>query len=387
MKYAMSSEEIEKVSPKKKWIELTKKGIPNWLETASIYVLVQSMMKYSASETVSVTLVFASVRSLLKLCFKVCQFYKTLPPKHSNDKTKEDGKILTPNTPLIPTTLGKSMMDAPKTLAPDTTKMEPDKSMVDAPKTLTPDTTKMESDKSMVDAPKTLTPDTTKMESDKSIVDAPKTLAPDTTKMESDKSMMDAPKTLTPDQSTNTDFDKNHKNEGLKPVSVYTDVQGDLYEFTFTCMVQVTLYAYLLEWVSNQDPFDHLWDFTEQRKFFDAGCLIGVVIRRFTETFHKGEFECFWTKWYEARLDELRNLSWSEWVKEMSGEIVRFASSWVVNDVLALTAIFLFPVILSKSDNQMEFVKDATAVMFIAEMDNLKKDSYKPIVLRRRDTE
>ena len=221
-----------------------------------------------------------------------------------------------------------------------------------------PDHTDMKVDKA--DTQKTLTPHIP-TSLDKSKEDAPTTLTPDSTNMESDKSKEDAPTTSpTPDQSTKTD---------MPAVSVYTDVCGDTYEFLFTLSVQFTLYFYVLEWVFKQEKLAYESGSQEQI-FLSRGTIIAVVCRRFSETFHNGEFKPFWEHvWLKAKAGEFRNTPAMVW----GYVLFRFVSSWLVNDVLALSTLFLLPVILSQADDQIEFVKDATAVLFIAEMDNMKK--------------
>jgi len=357
---------------------LIAKGLPNILETLCVCLLLGQTMTYSPKATVCVAIGLAFVRSLLKLLFHM--YYPKPQPDHTDMKVDkaDTQKTLTPH---IPTSLDKSKEDAPTTLTPDSTKMESDKSKEDAPTTLAPDSTNMESDKSKEDAPTISTPDSTNMESDKSKEDAPTTLAPDSTNMESDKSKEDAPTILTPD-STNMESDKSKEDApttsptpdqstktDMPAVSVYTDVCGDTYEFLFTLSVQFTLYFYVLEWVFKQEKLAYESGSQEQI-FLSRGTIIAVVCRRFSETFHNGEFKPFWEHvWLKAKAGEFRNTPAMVW----GYVLFRFVSSWLVNDVLALSTLFLLPVILSQADDQIEFVKDATAVLFIAEMDNMKK--------------
>ena len=53
---------------------------------------------------------------------------------------------------------------------------------------------------------------------------------------------------------------------------------------------------------------------------------------------------------------------------------MRLLMSWIVNDILFTTVFLLLPLVTMGSDNDMEFVKDCTAVLFISQFDSFEAD-------------
>ena len=152
----------------------------------------------------------------------------------------------------------------------------------------------------------------------------------------------------------------------LVPVSVYTDLNGNILECLAMFSVQLMLFCFVALTVLGQDKLDmDLWMNTgkpfvdEQLFFYVCGALVSVVLQIRGHSFIHNELLPFWEPYFEEFADS------DHWPR------FRLFCSLLVNHVFSEVVLTLLPVILMNSENLMEFVKDATCVAFISEMDNL----------------
>ena len=160
--------------------------------------------------------------------------------------------------------------------------------------------------------------------------------------------------------------------EELEPVSVYSDFEGSgLLDCTTVFVLQVMLYVVLLLSVVQQpSPRDQISD--RQVMFYVGGAIISIVMQLRGETFKKVEWKPFWRHYFYQGFQKAEH--WSR---------VRISMSWLVNQVFAQTTMLMVPVILMEAGDYMDFVKDATSILFIAELDvlsgsitNVKKHQF-----------
>ena len=149
----------------------------------------------------------------------------------------------------------------------------------------------------------------------------------------------------------------------LEPASVYTDVWLALgIEYTGIFGIQLLLYGKVLGVL--------LWD-TETlnddseaniRRFRDAA-IVSCALRGITPSWSSGEWRPFWRHiYFDDKFAGYRSKALA----------VRFLFSLIVNEFLAQMTLFALPAILMKADDDLEFVKDATSILFIAELDSLQ---------------
>ena len=152
----------------------------------------------------------------------------------------------------------------------------------------------------------------------------------------------------------------------LKPVSAYTDMEkGTVLQCLPVFGVQVTLYIMMLQSVWDRDAFTEAQPMTDRQVvLFVVGAFVSAVMNLIVDRFESGAYMPFWGVYFHAQ---------EEFRKNRHFPILRVVLSWVVNSFLASTAIFLIPVILMDAPDNMEFVKDATCILFIAEIDTILK--------------
>ena len=145
----------------------------------------------------------------------------------------------------------------------------------------------------------------------------------------------------------------------LPPVSVYTDLHaGNLFECLAMLAVQLMLYCLVAMTVFGLDKVE---DFTDQQVFFYmCGALVSTVLRIRAHSFEHSEYLPFWEPYFQEFFNS------DHWPK------LRLFCSLLVNEFLSQSVLILLPLILMESTDLMEFVKDATCVAFISEMDNLR---------------
>ncbi|CAK9060406.1 unnamed protein product [Durusdinium trenchii] len=158
-------------------------------------------------------------------------------------------------------------------------------------------------------------------------------------------------------QASNQD----QKEEALVPESVYSNFEGrPILECASVFAIQIMLYGMVLSEVFFQNP---IFEEIEERQmwFYIGGAAIGSVVRLTGDSFENHEWKPFWERYF---FENFRD-------KEMHWTWLRFAMSWVVNHLLADIILLMLPVILMQADDNMDFVKDATSVLFISELDNI----------------
>ena len=143
----------------------------------------------------------------------------------------------------------------------------------------------------------------------------------------------------------------------LRPVSVYTDLAtGQLDECLAVFSVQIMLYIYVVESVYSREPITH--DDEATAKYL-AGALFGLVMRTQHGALMTVEGSDFWIPyiWHYSRCKP---------IVSPLGLTLRIVMSWMVNQFFAEMAFIMLPVVLLDSSNSLEFVKDATCILFIA---------------------
>lgn len=120
------------------------------------------------------------------------------------------------------------------------------------------------------------------------------------------------------------------------------------------------LYLLVVGAVYNQDKVE---EFTfQQVVFYVCGAFVSAVLRVREHTFYHAEYKPFWEPYCEEF-----------WEQKHCGRFCyRLICSLLANQIFSQTVLFLLPVILMNAPDLMEFVKDATCVAFISQMDNLQ---------------
>ncbi|CAE7705290.1 unnamed protein product [Symbiodinium necroappetens] len=148
----------------------------------------------------------------------------------------------------------------------------------------------------------------------------------------------------------------------LQPVSVYTDLHvGNFFECVTVFVLQVMLYMFLLLTVYHQEKLIEK-EITEQQLFmYVCGSVVGLVLRLREQSFLAAEWEPFWHPYF-----------YEDFRRPHHFAKVRCFMSWLANEAFARTIFFLLPVILMYSPDLLEFVKDATCIVFIAHLDDVQ---------------
>ena len=151
------------------------------------------------------------------------------------------------------------------------------------------------------------------------------------------------------------------KKKELKPVSVYTDLEaGNPVEYLAVLFVQLMLYLLVAGAVYNQDKVK---EFTfQQIVFYVCGALVSSVLRAREHSFYHTEYKPFWEPYCEECWEPKHKLNFR----------FRLFCSLLANEIFSQAVLILLPVVLMNAPDLMEFVKDATCVAFISQMDNLQ---------------
>lgn len=160
-------------------------------------------------------------------------------------------------------------------------------------------------------------------------------------------------------EASDSDRKKDPKNVNLQPVSVYTDLKvANCFDYCGVFAIQIALYLMLLLSVFDQEALE----FNDQEVlFFVVGGFIGGVIRIHQGAFHSVEWKPFWREYFLHVEKDDHHYPYR-----------RMILSWLVNELFAQATVLLLPAILTASSDRVEFVKDATAVLFIAELDKIE---------------
>mmetsp|Transcript_71291 Transcript_71291/g.167007 ORF Transcript_71291/g.167007 Transcript_71291/m.167007 type:complete len:323 (-) Transcript_71291:166-1134(-) len=163
------------------------------------------------------------------------------------------------------------------------------------------------------------------------------------------------------------DMEKQVDNDELQPVSVYTDMEaGTFLKCVAVFVLQMLLYVMLFRWINSQPVIDP--ETTEEvvTWYFIAGAIVSTVSRTMSAGFVSGELLPFWAVYFYAHGGKYHR---SHHYPKM-----RFFMSWLVNSYLNHAIFLMLPLVVMISDNDMEFVKDATAVLFISQLDSFEND-------------
>ncbi|CAE7660984.1 ext1c [Symbiodinium sp. CCMP2592] len=154
--------------------------------------------------------------------------------------------------------------------------------------------------------------------------------------------------------------------EPLEPVSVYTDIEaGTFLKCASVFVLQMLLYVLLLRWIASKSFSEE--ETTEQEFVrYAAGSVVATVQRVMSQGFHSGELKPFWMTYFFSNRGHYR--------RHYHYPKMRLLMSWIVNDILFTTVFLLLPLVTMGSDNDMEFVKDCTAVLFISQFDSFEAD-------------
>jgi len=158
--------------------------------------------------------------------------------------------------------------------------------------------------------------------------------------------------------------------DAIEPVSVYTDIhQGAALHCVAVFTVQVMLYLFMLLTVYSQQKYDedmYLEHEGRPTTLYVCGAIISTVVRSQDEGFLFGECRPFWQPYFCCDGFENEKKQHCQCVVYL-----RLLMSVIVNEILANAALFLLPTILMVAPDYMEFVKDATCIMFISKLDTL----------------
>jgi biopolymer transport protein ExbB/TolQ len=163
------------------------------------------------------------------------------------------------------------------------------------------------------------------------------------------------------------------KKKELKPVSVYTDLEaGNPVEYLTVLFVQLMLYLLVAGAVYNQDKVK---EFTFQHLvFYVGGALVSSVLRAREHSFYHTEYKPFWEPYCEECWEPKRKLNFR----------FRLFCSLLANEIFSQAVLILLPVVLMNAPDLMEFVKDATCVAFISQMDNLQNVADDQVMINEK---
>lgn len=153
------------------------------------------------------------------------------------------------------------------------------------------------------------------------------------------------------------------KKDNLVPVSVYTDLHaGNMFACTCMFVIQIMLYGYLLMSVYYGEKLVH--DSVSDRMWvqYVCGSVLAGTLLGFDASFIPGECQPFWN-FYKYQRGFRRKHHFAR---------IRFLMSYTVNELFAATAHLVLPFVLMEAPENMDFVKDATCVLFIAQLDTLQ---------------
>lgn len=151
--------------------------------------------------------------------------------------------------------------------------------------------------------------------------------------------------------------------ESLKPTSVYTDIHlGNMLQCLAIFGGQVMLYSLVLQGVIEREAYADGCIPAKQASYFLAGAVVAFVqeIVFIMEDPWFREWDTFWSVYFGKPGFKAARLPW-----------IRAAMSFVVNYYFQKAMMYVLPLVLMESSNSMEFVKDATSVLFISRIDDV----------------
>ena len=151
--------------------------------------------------------------------------------------------------------------------------------------------------------------------------------------------------------------------ESLKPSSVYTDIHlGNMLQCLAIFGGQVMLYSLVLQGVIEREAYADGFIPAKQALYFLAGAVVGFVqeIVYIIDDPWRHEWETFWSVYFGKPGFKAARLPW-----------IRAAMSFVINYYFHKAMMYVLPLVLMESSNSMEFVKDATSVLFISRIDDV----------------
>ena len=155
--------------------------------------------------------------------------------------------------------------------------------------------------------------------------------------------------------------------ESLVPTSVYTDIHiGNLLQCAGIFSGQVMLYCLAMQGVLDREIYADRTIPTKSTLFFCAGTVVAFMqeVVNIIDDQWKKEWEDFWCVYFAKRGPGFRPPSHHHpWI--------RVVMSFLVNNYFMKTMITVLPCALMESSDSMEFVKDATSILFIAKIDDV----------------
>ena len=148
----------------------------------------------------------------------------------------------------------------------------------------------------------------------------------------------------------------------LIPVSIYTDIHyGTLFQLLPVFTSQAMLFGFIMLSMWDEKPLKEGRPLTmHQVWMYMCGTVVSVVVRMQLQNFQVSEYDPFWGPYFKQGFKHPHHWAY-----------LRVVLSWIVNSLLSSTTVFILPAILMRASNNLEFVKDATAVLFIAELDQM----------------
>lgn len=139
----------------------------------------------------------------------------------------------------------------------------------------------------------------------------------------------------------------------------YQDINKPFEQCLFKFGLQVML---LIFYTRSLLSIDSVATITNQQLiFFLCGIPIAVIGIEEASNFFNNQYAFWWLLAKHPKGHERTN--WQ----------IRAFLSWVVNEVMQMFVFMTLPLVLMSADSELEFVKDATAVLFITALDDLSE--------------
>lgn len=168
--------------------------------------------------------------------------------------------------------------------------------------------------------------------------------------------------------------------ESLMPTSVYTDIHlGNMLQCLAIFGGQVMLYSFVLQGVLEREAYANGSVPAKSTGFFVAGAFVSFMqeIVDIIQDQWRIEWEKFWSVYFGKPGFRTR-VHWP---------LSRVTMSFLVNCYFQKTMLCVLPLALMDSSNSMEFVKDATSILFISKIDDIlfSWSHHVPLRPNRRD--
>eukprot|EP00435_Cladocopium_sp_Y103_P070979 s196_g36.t1 len=168
--------------------------------------------------------------------------------------------------------------------------------------------------------------------------------------------------------------------ECLVPTSVYTDLHlGNLLQCFAIFGGQVMLYCMVFRGVWEREPYTDGLVPARSTFFFVTGNIVSFMVFM---VFHiEDPWNVEWFSFWRVYLASSGFRAPTHWPRS------RIAMSFTVNVFFHYLMITVLPLVLMESSNSMEFVKDATSVLFISRIDDVVFSCTHHVQLKNRPAE